>query len=497
MKKTYNISLGGRIFHLEEDAGDKLQTYIRTLEKHYLKEEGGTEIMNDIESRIAELFLEYMQEPGKEVITLTDIEKVILIMGSTDDIIAQDYEEPETSRTPRVLYRDPDNSILGGIAAGIAAYFHIPVLFVRLAFILLAIFYGIIILVYLILWIVIPAALTSRQKLEMKGEKINISNIEKNIKDNIHELKENKKMQEGLKKTTDFVSQTVCTTGDLLLRIGKVILKIIAGVVFAVSLAALITFLVSLLSLCWGPDILPLSIFRVLLHAPYAGLFVVALLLTCLTPVFLLLWLSSKYLFQFKNRNYFFPLTLTVLWIIGIMLLTALTVVQFRNFSQHSYVATSQALELSDRHPLVIKIHPKFSRHDSGRNWELEYFSNDSTGQILGMPKIRFQNGEEQQALLTLTKEAQGFSKNEARRNAEEVRFNWELRNDTLYLDNYFTLADPHNWRANQLSIQLDVPEKYSVFLDSSLHGYIKEWEHKGLNRAYTVTPNGLEAVEE
>lgn len=497
MKKTYNISLGGHIFHLEEDAGDKLQTYIRTLEKHYLREEGGVEIMNDIEDRIAELFLEYMQEPGKEVITLTDIEKVIQIMGNTDDIIDQDYEEAETSKTSRILYRDPDNSILGGVAAGIAAYFHISVLFVRLVFILLAVFYGIIILVYLILWIVIPAALTSRQKLEMKGEKINISNIEKNIKGNIRELKENKKVQESIKKTTDFVSQTVCTTGDLLLRIGKVILKIMAGIVFAVSLAVLITFIVSLLSLCWAPDFLPLSILQILMHVPYAGLFTVALLLTCLSPIVLLLWLSSKCLFQFKNRNYFFPLTLTVLWIIGIMLLSVLTVVQFRNFSQHSYVATSQVLQLSDRHPLVIKIHPKFSRQYPGNNRGLEYFSNDSSGQILGMPRIRFQNGEEQQTVLTLTKEARGFSHNEARRNAEEIQFNWELRNDTLYLDNYFTLADPHNWRANQLSIRLDIPENQNIFLDTSLHGYIKEWEHSGLNRTYSVKSNGLELEEE
>lgn len=82
MKKTYTISIGGQIFHTEEDAGDKLQAYIQTLEKHYFQEEGGQEIMNDIENRIAELLQEATQKQNTEVVTLEDIQQVIQILGN-------------------------------------------------------------------------------------------------------------------------------------------------------------------------------------------------------------------------------------------------------------------------------------------------------------------------------------------------------------------------------------------------------------------------------
>ena len=91
MKKTYTISIGGQIFHTEEDAGDKLQAYIQTLEKHYFQEEGGQEIMNDIENRIAELLQEATQKQNTEVVTLEDIQQVIQILGNPDDIISEYY----------------------------------------------------------------------------------------------------------------------------------------------------------------------------------------------------------------------------------------------------------------------------------------------------------------------------------------------------------------------------------------------------------------------
>lgn len=179
MKKTYTISIGGQIFHTEEDAGDKLQAYIQTLEKHYFQEEGGQEIMNDIENRIAELLQEATQKQNTEVVTLEDIQQVIQILGNPDDIISEDYTETVKEKTPRKLYRDLDRNMLGGVAAGIATYFHISLAFVRFLFLLLTFFYGVTFIVYIILWIVLPPALTAKQKLEMKGEKINILNIEK------------------------------------------------------------------------------------------------------------------------------------------------------------------------------------------------------------------------------------------------------------------------------------------------------------------------------
>lgn len=496
MKKTYNVSIGGRVFHLEEDAGEKLQQYIRTLENHYFQEEGGKEIMNDIECRIAELFTEYMQDPGKEVITLADIDKTIRVMGSPDDIIDEDPEEVKPPKTSRILYRNTDNNILGGVAAGIGTYFHISVPLVRLLFILLAIFYGITILVYIVLWIVVPPALTSRQKLEMKGEKINIPNIEKNIKDGINELKENKKVQDGIKKTSEFVSQAANTTGDVLFQIGKVLLKVVAGITFVLSLSVLVAAVVALTSFFWAPHTLPFYTLGFFMPSPYTVPFAIALFLAFLTPVFLLLWLSSKYLFRIRHKTYIFPLTLTVLWIVSIMVLVILGVMQTRNFSAKNTYETSETVRLSPEHPLVIRMNKLFPRTSLLNRYGFQ----DTGGQktISGIPDIYIRRSPDENARITLIRKSQGSSQQKALENARFIRYNWLLHNDTLSLDNQFTIPEPRQWSFQKLILYVEIPENYRLIPDFSLQGNVyPDWQdYKGLNRIYTMTEEGLVAAD-
>ena len=193
MKKTYNINLNGQAFCIDEDAYAKLQVYIDTLEKYYLAEEDGKEIMADIESRIAELLREFLQRNHKEVVSLPEIDKVIEIMGTPEVIIDEDTQESSTPRQEikRKLYRNADHRVVGGVASGLATYFGIDSAWIRVAFIVLSLFYGVTILVYLILWIAIPKAITARQKLEMKGKNATVSNIEKNIRDTYNQVKKN------------------------------------------------------------------------------------------------------------------------------------------------------------------------------------------------------------------------------------------------------------------------------------------------------------------
>lgn len=113
MKKTYNINLNGQVFCIDDDACLKLQSYIDTLESHYLKEEDGREIMADIESRIAELLKEALGKGYKQVVTMEDIDQIIRIMGSPDVIIDEDTDK-STEPIKRKLYRDTDESVLGG-----------------------------------------------------------------------------------------------------------------------------------------------------------------------------------------------------------------------------------------------------------------------------------------------------------------------------------------------------------------------------------------------
>lgn len=193
MKITVSINIGGIAFHIDEDAYTELKIYLRSLERHFAKEDSSAEIMADIEARIGEL-LKARVSDYKQVITLQDVLEVISILGTPEDIGEEDngrvYDKISSPKYSR-MYRDPDNRIIGGVSAGMAAYWGIDPWIVRVVFIVLALPGGLGILIYAVLWIVLPEAKTTAQKIEMKGEKVNIHNIKNSVKDEFENVKKN------------------------------------------------------------------------------------------------------------------------------------------------------------------------------------------------------------------------------------------------------------------------------------------------------------------
>jgi len=200
MKKTITINISGAVFNIDEDAYDKLKSYLSSVSDYFNKENGGHEIIFDIESRIAELFNERISE-SQNVITLTMVDEVISVMGSpeeftaSEDNSAQDNSNNNNPVYPRNtytrakrLYRDTDSRVIGGVCSGLAHYFNIDKILMRIIFvILLFVTSGILIPAYLILWIAVPKARTTSQRLEMKGEPINIENIGRSVKEEMNE----------------------------------------------------------------------------------------------------------------------------------------------------------------------------------------------------------------------------------------------------------------------------------------------------------------------
>lgn len=201
MKKTLTVNISGIVFHIDDDAYVKLDRYLNTIRKHFVSEEGCDEIIAGIESRIAEMFQEKVTS-SKQVVSLDDVREVIGQLGEPEQICGNDDnggkksadqpEEPryESYRASKRLYRDPDDKYIGGVCGGLGAYFQVDPTWMRLLF-LVAIFAGFGILLYIILWIVIPRARTTAEKLEMRGERVNLSNIEKSIKEDLQDIKKN------------------------------------------------------------------------------------------------------------------------------------------------------------------------------------------------------------------------------------------------------------------------------------------------------------------
>jgi phage shock protein PspC (stress-responsive transcriptional regulator) len=195
MKITVSVNLGGYFFNIDEDAYAELKMYLRNLELHFAREESSSEILSDIETRMAELFRAKITS-YKQVINIEDVRQAISVMGTPEDI--SDSDQPDsrekfTSRSYHRMYRDTDNRIIGGVCSGMGAYWNIDPLVLRIIFIALTLAGGIGFIVYLILYIVVPEAKTTAQKIEMKGEPVNIHNIKEAVKKEFNSVRRNMK----------------------------------------------------------------------------------------------------------------------------------------------------------------------------------------------------------------------------------------------------------------------------------------------------------------
>jgi len=193
MKITVSINLGGYSFNIDEDAYAELKRYLKNLELHFAGEESSSEILSDIETRMAELFRAKLTS-YKQVINIDDVHQVVSIMGTPEDISDADgpsardkFSAPGYHR----MYRDTDHRIIGGVCSGMAAYWDLEPWIMRVIFVVLAISGGLGILVYLILYIVLPEAKTTAQKIEMKGNPVNIHNIKESVKKEFNTVRKN------------------------------------------------------------------------------------------------------------------------------------------------------------------------------------------------------------------------------------------------------------------------------------------------------------------
>ncbi len=195
MNKIEYINLGGIPLAVDTDAAKRLQDYLYELDDYFGKSEYADEIIQDIELRLAELIEESMG--NRKVANMEDVEKSIRIMGRPDQFEQTDHADTSESRANesrnqnyrRKLYRDPENKVIAGVCSGVAAYFDInEPIWIRLVFVLFFITGGAGVLLYVILWIIMPKAQTSIDRLRMKGAPIDLENIERMVENGIDHI---------------------------------------------------------------------------------------------------------------------------------------------------------------------------------------------------------------------------------------------------------------------------------------------------------------------
>lgn len=272
MKKTFNINIAGFPFVIDEDAYTLLNDYIKTIEHAFRNVDGSSELINDIESRIAELLLENIEQ-GNSIITLADVEQVIARVGKPEEFVEDEsftvngpdgnsetveIETEGTTPPPYIpplptpqkrLYRDPQNAMLGGVCSGLAWYIGWDVTWIRLLLVALTVCsYAVLALVYLILWIVVPEARTPLQRMQMMGEQPTMENIGKTVTDTFKEEQGTNVNPQptSAPPAAGFLTQTFSLLAKIIIIIGLIIgIPILVGL--ALGLLGCVFFLIM-----WG-----------------------------------------------------------------------------------------------------------------------------------------------------------------------------------------------------------------------------------------------------
>ncbi|HBB48450.1 MAG TPA: hypothetical protein DCZ44_02315, partial [Flavobacteriaceae bacterium] len=258
MNKTININLGGTFFHIDENAYNHLRSYLEAVRATLSPEDSIAEIMDDIEARIAELFNESISNKD-QVITLGSVKEVIEIMGQPE-AFDPDNDEPQNSaqnahaepKTPKQLFRDEENKYLGGVASGLGHYLGVDCLWIRIIWLLLFFFSsGTFFMIYILFWILVPVAKTTSDKLKMKGEPINISNIEKRVKEGYEKFSDNVKSVDYDKYGNQVKrgsNQIVRLIGNLLKGALTVLAKLLGVLMLIFSVTPLLALAIGLFS---------------------------------------------------------------------------------------------------------------------------------------------------------------------------------------------------------------------------------------------------------
>jgi phage shock protein PspC (stress-responsive transcriptional regulator) len=495
MKRVESISINGTVFRINDDAYRILNEYLDALNQYFEQEEGGNEIITDIEARIAELFAERAGEMS-QAITGKDVSHVIETLGKPEDIADSENGDDNPSyysrrKYAKRLYRNSDQRILGGVCSGIAAWLGISVIIVRLAFFVCFWFYGISALAYLLLWIVIPVAKTTAQKLKMQGQEINISNIEKSIKESIP--------SSGLRQSFDRFSDEA---GDVMNRLFKVIFsffRIVFGVTLfftgiSVIMACFAVLLFQDVIFMYETEWDILTFNELLRHIvsplSYRILIICVTLFVALTVAAFLYW-GIKMITYTKVKYVKCHIALFIIWLLIIPagIVTAGRAVV--TYQWHNKTYETVAVMAGDTIYLNM-LRPELRLSN---NFQI-YYDRQNTC-FYGKPDIFIRKSDDKNVRLEIVKGSQGRNKFAALEYAERIVYEIDVRDSLIVFPSYFMVEPKGEWKFQQLDIFLYIPENTVIIVNKSLcdSGILKYLPQHNPAGKWIMTKEGLETV--
>lgn len=515
--------MGGRHFHIDEDAYQKLNHYLESLKRHFAAEgDTGKEILEDIEHRIAEL-LENSLSENKQSVCLDDVSQAITILGKVEDFTyegsAAGESEPDAAgysrRNYRRLYRDEDSNYLGGVASGLGAYFNIDPLWIRIAFILLAFLHGTGVLVYAILWIAVPKARTTAEKLQMRGMPVTLSTIRESVN------AEYDKVKSGFSQMGDHSAyrQSRSALENILRAIGLVFVAFFKFIIGAIGVVFLVTGAIILAILImaalafagilghfpvWNGFELP-SLAHLFASTGHYYLLMIALVVLVIIPIVALIYWGIKILFNVQSRHPALRAFLLTTWILALVLFVTVIIMNSGHFTMEAKTAHTAKIDNKKWPRLYIDVidntaDKKIIQYSV---FDRSFLHSDREDALFTVPELAIGLSKDQGMYLGIEKFATNVVPNQTDDVMDRIYFQWEQKDSVVYINNYLTTRDEDFWMFGQVRLNLQIPEGQVVILSERAcelldpdqrYRYCQDSMLTG--KPAVMTPDGLKKVE-
>jgi len=497
MNKTVNINLAGIFFHIDEDAYLKLQRYLEAIKRSFTDSQGQSEIISDIEHRIAELFNERVQNE-KQVIRIKEVDEVITIMGQPEDYLVDDeifedepktsYQRSSNSRSSKKFFRDTDNSYVGGVSSGLGHYFGIDAIWIRIIWIILIFGAGTGIFLYILLWIFVPEAKTTSEKITMTGEPVNISNIEKKIKDGFDSVSQTvsdtvknvdlPKQGQKIKSSSTTFFETI---GDIFMFFLKMFAKFFGAILMFVGAVTLISLIVSLLGLSFLDTIhIPGTNFYDVADSANVPIWLMSIIVFFFIGIiaFFVFYLGLKILItNLKSIGNPAKYTLLGLWFISFVSLIVLFARFGLSFKEEgSFIQTEKIASITANDTLQIRMNNNdlYTNHSYYRSYGFDTAYDENDDKVLFSRGVRLivRSTKDSIAKLRIERSARGFDYEDAKTRAERISYDYELKNGELLLDSYLTIPLNESRKGQKVTVTVFIPEGAVLYADSNTYNF-------------------------
>lgn len=523
MNKTISINIAGFVFNIEEQAYEKLSRYLESIKSNFKNEADCDDIMADIEARIAELFHDKISLI-KEVIVELDVEEVIVIMGRPEDYISEESEqnftsqqseneEDKTTKTSssgkKRLYRDEKNGSIGGVCTGLGWFFGLDPVLVKIGFILLTILGGSGILLYIILWIVIPEAKTTAEILEMQNEPVTLDSI----KDHVQGTKSS--IKDGASDAKQNIKKAVVKGIEAGGHVAKTFVKVfsfmlITGGIFAMLLLFIIFF--------GDSGVLPLigseqvENFATLLDIIYpdgrSTVVFFSILLITIIPIFSGILLGFRLLFNVRGKYKRTAIITSIVWFLALGTLTLTGIELGMNFRNEVTVDYDVPVAVDSSNVLYVDVIEDdiFSNYiQYQRLWNYtELVRVEDEKVFLGYPELRvIEKGDAGSFQIFMYKESNGLYHKEAIQKAENIKYDIKTSQNHLNLAPYFSIATDDKLRNQTVIVEIHVPIGKRIKFGNNIDRILVDisdgdfvHDEQFANTIWEVTDQGFECRE-